>query len=128
LLKALNEKIDSLPRSVKVNVASGDKVKSSLTGAEFYNRISENPNPLDAIGPNPPKGRAVMGAAGAPGIMEYKESGQRAASSLLGGRGIPGIRYLDGGSRGAGTGTRNFVVFDDQLPKILEVNGGLLGR
>jgi hypothetical protein len=43
--------------------------------------------------------------------------------------GIPGIRYLDGGSRGAGQGTRNFVVFDDQLPKILERNGqGLLDR
>lgn len=33
--------------------------------------------------------------------------------------GIPGIRYLDGGSRGAGQGTSNFVVFDDQIPKII---------
>ncbi len=37
--------------------------------------------------------------------------------------GIPGIRYLDGGSRGAGDGTRNYVVFDDKLPKIFERNG-----
>jgi hypothetical protein len=47
--------------------------------------------------------------------------------------GIPGIRYLDGGSRGAGQGTYNYVVFpglEDQI-KILERNGvplGLLGR
>ena len=42
--------------------------------------------------------------------------------------GIPGIRYLDGGSRGAGQGTSNFVVFpgNEELLKILERNGGLL--
>ena len=44
--------------------------------------------------------------------------------------GITGIRYLDGSSRGLGTGSSNFVVFDDKLPTILERNGksaGLLG-
>jgi len=38
-------------------------------------------------------------------------------------QGIPGIRYLDGGSRATGKGSSNFVVFDDQLPRILERNG-----
>jgi hypothetical protein len=45
--------------------------------------------------------------------------------------GIPGIRYLDGGSRGAGTGTSNYVVFpgNEDLLTILERNGqGLLGQ
>jgi hypothetical protein len=42
---------------------------------------------------------------------------------LLKQQGIPGIRYLDGSSRTAGQGTSNFVLFDDQLPRILEVNG-----
>ena len=39
--------------------------------------------------------------------------------------GIPGIRYLDGGSRGAGAGTSNFVVFpgNEDLLRILERNG-----
>jgi hypothetical protein len=39
--------------------------------------------------------------------------------------GIPGIRYLDGGSRGAGQGSSNFVVFPGQesLLNILERNG-----
>jgi len=37
-------------------------------------------------------------------------------------QGIPGIRYLDGGSRGAGEGTSNFVVFDPDLIRILERN------
>ena len=47
------------------------------------------------------------------------DAAQAAASADLAALGIPGIRYLDAGSRGQGTGTRNFVVFDDQLPKIL---------
>lgn len=34
--------------------------------------------------------------------------------------GVPGIKYFDGGSRTAGEGTRNYVVFDDSLLKILE--------
>ena len=38
-------------------------------------------------------------------------------------QGIPGIRYLDGGSRGQQAGTSNFVLFDDQMPRILEING-----
>ena len=42
---------------------------------------------------------------------------------LLKQAGIPGIRYLDGSSRNAGQGTSNFVLFDDQLPRILERNG-----
>lgn len=45
------------------------------------------------------------------------------ASQRLRDLGIPGIRYLDGGSRGAGNGTSNYVVFDDTLAKILERNG-----
>jgi hypothetical protein len=43
-------------------------------------------------------------------------------------KGIPGIRYLDGGSRGAGAGTSNFVVFpgNEGLLSILERNGQAL--
>jgi hypothetical protein len=47
------------------------------------------------------------------------------ASRRLGQSGIPGIRYLDSGSRGAGSGTSNFVVFpgEEGLLTILERNG-----
>ena len=45
------------------------------------------------------------------------------ASQKLAYLGIPGIRYLDGGSRGAGDGTRNYVIFDENLVRILEENG-----
>lgn len=40
-------------------------------------------------------------------------------AKILKEKGIPGIRYLDGGSRTGGAGTSNFVVFDDALPKII---------
>ena len=38
--------------------------------------------------------------------------GKDGASAYLQSHGIPGIRYLDGGSRAGGAGTSNFVVFD----------------
>ena len=43
--------------------------------------------------------------------------------------GIPGIKYLDQGSRAGGEGTHNYVVFDDSLISILKKYGlvGLLG-
>jgi hypothetical protein len=40
------------------------------------------------------------------------------AETLLKQAGIPGIKYLDAGSRGTG-GTSNYVVFDEELPKIV---------
>lgn len=69
-------------------------------------------------------------------LVSPKRSGVREESAALRELGIPGIRYLDGGSRGAGQGTYNYVTFDDSLVNILERNGqpvsapqpGLLGR
>jgi hypothetical protein len=40
-------------------------------------------------------------------------------SDVLRDSGLPGIRYLDQGSRAAGEGSRNYVVFDDDLVEIL---------
>lgn len=42
--------------------------------------------------------------------------------------GIPGIKYLDEGSRAKGQGTRNFVVFDPSEVKILEKNSKPVSR
>lgn len=46
-----------------------------------------------------------------------------AVTSALRQAGIPGIKYLDQGSRAGGEGTRNFVVFDDKLIDILKKYG-----
>lgn len=50
---------------------------------------------------------------------------QKLASEALAAKGIPGIRYLDAGSRGAEGGTSNFVVFpgNEHMMTILERNG-----
>jgi hypothetical protein len=53
---------------------------------------------------------------------EYKSKGKR-AEDVLKDAGIKGIRYLDQGSRGAGDGTRNFVVFDDATIEIMRKYG-----
>lgn len=63
----------------------------------------------------------------------YQALGDGKASGLtaekLRALGIPGIRYLDGGSRGAGQGTSNYVVFpgNESLLTILERNGQPVG-
>ena len=49
-----------------------------------------------------------------------KYGSQEAASQALKEAGIPGIKYLDGNSRSAGEGTRNFVIFDDSLIEIVD--------
>ena len=45
------------------------------------------------------------------------------ASMRLLAAGIPGIRYLDGNSRGAGDGSHNYVIFDESKIQITEENG-----
>jgi hypothetical protein len=52
-------------------------------------------------------------------LSEYSARQLRAA-------GVPGLRYLDQVSRGAGEGTSNYVMFDDSLIEILR-KYGLLG-
>jgi hypothetical protein len=54
-------------------------------------------------------------------------SGAVPASEYLRSKGIPGIKYLDQGSRGSGKGTSNFVLFSDEIAKILERNGQPIG-
>jgi hypothetical protein len=77
-----------------------------------------------------PTGQELMG------LLRNRDADQTAQTFLANGmgpqvsqtlkaRGIPGIRYLDGGSRGAGQGSSNFVVFpgEESLLTILERNG-----
>ena len=49
--------------------------------------------------------------------------GKARASEALREAGIPGIKYLDGTSRSAGEGTRNYVIFDENLIDVVERNG-----
>lgn len=50
--------------------------------------------------------------------LEYKLGGESQASEYLKSLGIPGVKYLDQGSRDKGKGTRNFVVFPGEEKKV----------
>jgi len=69
----------------------------NATGEDIYNRIL----PMIGVGRGGPGG--------------YQPD---MASDWLHGMGVPGIKYFDAGSRGAGTGTRNFVLFDPSIATI----------
>ncbi|MAF88888.1 MAG: hypothetical protein CL963_00005, partial [Euryarchaeota archaeon] len=47
-----------------------------------------------------------------------RRRGREGASAVLKEKGIPGIKYSDGFSRGKDGGTSNFVIFDDRLINI----------
>jgi len=67
----------------------------------------------------------MMGGAAYARVGRLLDQGDAAASDALRQAGIPGIRYLDGGSRGQGQGSSNYVVFpgNESLLTILERNG-----
>lgn len=73
-----------------------------------------------------PTGRDIYNAFGDSMMVGNKAPGQFEASNRLRNLGIPGIRYLDQASRGAGSGTRNYVMFDDKFPNIVSRNGASL--
>jgi hypothetical protein len=50
------------------------------------------------------------------------------AATALRDAGIPGIKYLDGQSRAAGEGSRNYVLFDAGHIAIREINGKAVER
>ena len=81
----------------KMDTRTGSPGVPDVTGAEFY------------------RGDVLRGTA----------AGERDMSTALREAGIPGIRYLDQGSRGAGDGTRNYVVFpgNEHLIAILRKYG-----
>ena len=56
-------------------------------------------------------------------VMLLDKVGDTPVSRAMIEAGIPGVRYLDQASRGAGEGTRNIVVFDDQLIDIVKKYG-----
>ena len=98
----------------KVDRADVDKYSDALLDALMTDAQTNLPKqPLDMAG------EALYRKLGNP-----EQAAQRLREA-----GIPGIRYLDQGSRGTGEGTSNFVVFPggEDLLTILKRNGGLLG-
>lgn len=55
--------------------------------------------------------------------LEYNKWGSSGPSQFLSNAGIPGIKYLDQGSRAGGEGTLNYVLFRDDIIDILRKFG-----
>ena len=88
----------------------GDEYDANETGQMIYLRLAAKfAKPAKNDDRGAPKG---WGSAGTD-TDERAWSGERAASEALLAAGIPGLRYLDGTSRGAGDGSRNYVIWDE---------------
>lgn len=85
-------------------------IAGQTTGAQLYEELAE----LAAEG---------LGPAGQFRMQNPNVSGspRSVASQFLAAQGVPGLRYLDAGSRGAGEGSRNIVLFRDDLANITGV-------
>lgn len=90
--------------------------------------LSEQPKSIqDALAKLDPEMYSVKGYDYDPselGQMIYSRISQNPeeASSILNKAGIPGLKYLDQGSRGAGEGSHNIVMFGDEYPQIVSIN------
>jgi hypothetical protein len=83
--------------------ATGEQIYKDLSDA--HSRMSGDPTLYET-----PQGKIVAASA-------------RGAADALQQAGIPGIRYLDQGSRGAGEGSHNYVVFDANTMNIIRRYG-----
>lgn len=94
------------------------RVLSGLTAEDVFPNMAGDKTPM--FDQHTPMNKVYRDIAYGLGAMSDPMQGQRMASDFLSAKGIPGIKYYDGMSRQGGKGTRNFVVFDDKLPKILK--------
>jgi hypothetical protein len=92
-------------------------VKKALKDSGIWKKYKENLS--DFSSPKDTRNKNMRGE-NIQAFIEYLSGGDKAkASQMLREIGIPGIRYLDAGSRGkVGTGTRNFVVFPGEEKKV----------
>ena len=78
---------------------------------------------------NPLYGMVDQGGVAYQALADRSRGGYAEATKKFRDAGAPGIRYLDQGSRDAGQGTSNYVMFDDRLIDIMRKYGlaGLTG-
>lgn len=85
-----------------------EKVAKSKTGEAFYRNLREALEPFveDDTLPFQLNGKNIIRS-------------DMAASLMLNQAGVPGLRYFDGGSRDEKSGTRNFVIWNTDMIKLL---------
>ena len=118
--KPLSQQNEHVRRALEPLGYRVDKSAVSAYDDALFSALSdEGPASLPQMPRNP------MGADIARGNGVFDGPAQVAKAKALQQAGIPGIRYLDGGSRADGAGTSNFVVFpgEESALTILERNG-----
>jgi len=114
------DEADRLLRQLQDDMAAAGRSEMNSADRAIYDQIEQ----LE-------RQHATRSGAGAYADLEraYARTGanvsppKMAAQELLHDYGIPGIRYRDAGSRGAEDGTRNYVVFDENLIEIVRKYG-----
>ncbi|MBR0096235.1 MAG: hypothetical protein IJP88_03580, partial [Synergistaceae bacterium] len=112
------EQPEAVKNAVKQMLADLQKEDFSIermTGGNFYSR-------LGWITESDEIHRLAGDTVTAKGKWRIKRTDQL-VSMLLNKYGIPGLRYLDGGSRDAKDGTHNFVIWNTDTLKIMGVEG-----
>jgi hypothetical protein len=97
--KPLSQQPESVRKVLETKFGLRASTDGALTGEQIYHYVASQ----------------TQGIKG-PWVKFGKENTQAAGSDLLRSSGIPGIKYLDQGSRTLGKGTSNYVVFDAALP------------
>ena len=122
-LKALQQLDKTLPPAPKGSLYKVDLPDEAIAKMLDWDKplSQQSPEVQKAFGSVDPNGRINTGLA----YQRWRDSQSVdpvSAAEKLKNMGIPGVRYLDGGSRGAGDGTRNFVVFpgNEGILKILD--------
>ena len=95
-----------------------DNLLAALEGNGNYTE-AKLPRPQGALPMDSTGGQIYESSKLVPGDFRDKVAASRALKEA----GIPGIKYLDAGSRAKGDGSRNYVVFDDKLITILRKYG-----
>ena len=99
------------------DVPANNKYGERLTGADFHQRAVDR---LSSV-----HGKKLLAEVGIDKSGGRPGGAQQLASEYLNALGIPGIKYYDQGSRAAGEGTRNMVLFEDlaKRAKVLTRDG-----
>lgn len=120
-LKAINLEMDAM-------AVDRDPVTNMMREERRWNELAREREKLFPVWDAAQSGGKIYNAVvdqtdkAARGSMPYKKRAEAAAEQLRK-AGIPGIKYLDQGSRVAGDGSRNYVVFDDRLVSIVKKYG-----
>lgn len=132
LVESLGRRHFTRTREEAENWASG------LTGENIYHGLVETTGKKRANITQSADGTWKVESGALGGVYTHEEDARaaydrlsklgtpRSASKTLAGQGIPGIKYLDQGSRDSGEGTHNFVIFDDSVVSILRKYGLLM--